>query len=226
MRSPSLYRICGGSLIAAALLFTISALLAPISPDHSLTALKPLVGGSWIGAAWLGILGFPLALGALLGLYRHFTGSDQEGWAAIMLGTFVLGATLLVLCQALTGIGQAMLLAQAGTPAEIAALEPSQTALVAVITGAYVAGGALTWLTLVPMAVALIGDSAWPRLVAWGALPVFVVEEALGMAFQTGPWMRLGTILGFAYLALLGSTFMRFGRTAAAVPHAPSVAGV
>lgn len=226
MRSPSLYRICGGSLIAAALLFTISALLAPISPDHSLAALKPMVGGGWVGAAWLGILGFALALGALLGLYRHFAGSDQEGWAALMLGTFALGATLLVLCQALTGIGQPVLLAQAGTPADAATLEPAQKAFVAVITSAYVAGGALTWLTLVPMAVALIRESAWPRLVAWGALPVFVVEEASGMVFQTGPWMRLGTILGFAYLALLGSTFMRFGRTEAAAPHAAPVAGV
>ncbi len=225
MRNPSLYRTCGRALIVAAFLFAASALLAPISPEHTLSGLKPIVGGAWIGSAWLGMLGFALALAAVVGIYRHFAGGDQEGWAALGLGTFALGAVIMTLSHALLAIGQPSLVAAAGNLPGVE-MEAAQVAFTAVLNSAYVLGGAFTWLAMLPLGIAMLRDRAWPRAVAWGAIVMFVVEEVAGALVQTGPVMRLFMILGFAYLVLLGNTLLRFARASAPAQQAEPAAAV
>ncbi len=218
MRSASLYRTCGSALMLGAFLWAASALLAPVSPEHTLSALKPLVGGAWVGSAWLGMLGSALALGGALGIYRHFAGSEQEGWAALGLATFALGVVVMAFCHALLAVGQPGLLAEAGN-APAADLESAQVAFTAVLNSAYLLGGAFTWLAMLPLGIAMLRDRAWPRLVAWGAIVMFLVEEVTGAVIQTGPVMRLFMVLACAYLVLVGNTLLRFGRGGVPTPQ-------
>jgi hypothetical protein len=219
MRSPSLYRVCGNSLMAAGLLFAVALVLMPALRAPDLAAARSLVGAAWIVAAWLAGVGMVLTVAANIGIYRHFAGGPQEGWAVLALATALVGAILATFSFALNGAGQPALLQLAAAAPQGASLDPAQTALAAVASGGYAMGGVLLWLAGLPLGYAMLKDRAWPRFVAWTSLAIALVEEVAGFTLLHHHQLhRLVLLLGFAFLVYLGATFTRLGGLATAAP--------
>ncbi len=220
MRSASLYRISGNSFVVAAVLWTISILLLPGAPAKTVAETMTRVGPLWITSGVLGIVGTVVAIVGTIGLYRHFAGGEQEGWVLLGAVTCVTGALLMVAAMVLAGVGMPIALDMAQT-ARLTTPEPAEAALLLSMSGFAVVGGTLMWLGLVPLGAGMLRDPVWPRAMAWGAVATGIVEAIAGFALMNVNVLQMiVTILGFAYLALLGNFLARLPRHAAAAAPA------
>ncbi len=226
MRSASLYRASGNCLMYAGLLWAIGIVLMPRGPMATLGDLRILAGPAWIASALLMILGVALGLSGMLGLYRHFAGGEQEGWALLFLGTAMLGMVLSVVANAVSGIGIPVLLQLASGAADPATLEPAAAGLVTFLAAVYNVDNLLNGLAFVPLGVAMLRDHTWPRWLAWGCLvyalvvvvaPFALIPRDTMTAPGTSTPFRLTLLLGFAFVVVLGAMVARLGR----VPAAP-----
>lgn len=218
MRSASVYRVSGNSLMLAAVLWVVSLLLLPRGTANTVAEAFAHIGPLWITSALLGLLGFVLAIAGMVGFYRHFVGSEQEGWALLGTTTGVAGAILYSAAMAIAAVGLPFLLQMAQTAGQPPS-EAAGAAMILTLSGLYAVGGTLMWLALIPYGLAMLRDAAWPRAVAWGAVVAGIVEPLGGIVLMRRelPWLLL-SILGFAFLALLGNVMVRIPRVATPAP--------
>lgn len=213
MRSASLYHISGNSLVASALLWVISTLVLPHGSANTVADVMARVGSAWIISGLLAIVGSVLVIVAIIGIYRHFVGSDQEGMALLGATCGGTGALLMMACMAIASASIPIMngMAQAGT---LAAPEPGEAALILAMTGLAVVGGTLLWLSLIPFGFAMLRDAAWPRAIAWSAVGMGVLEAICGFLFMRNHLAQmLISILGFALLAVIGNALARIPRS-------------
>ena len=219
MRSASLYRVSGYSLIAAALLWTASFLLQPHGPTNTVADLVALVGPRWIAASLIGIVGSVLGIAGIMGMYRHFVGGDQEGWVLLALGAGVTGGVLVIAAMCFSGVALPISVAMAHG-ARLVTPEPAQAALAVSVSGLGIVGGTLLWLSLIPLGYGMLRDRVWPRTVAWGAIAIGVIEVIASFLFMRDEMVSLlFSIVGFAFLAMVGNTLARIPRAVAQAPQ-------
>ena len=226
MRSDSLYRTSGSCLMYAALLWAISAVLTPRGSMSTIAEVAPQAGLAWVIAAALSVAASILGLAAMLGMYRHFADTPQEGRAVLFLGCGLLGMTTTVVVSALSGIGEPLIVGLANGVPTPASFDPGQAALVSAVGALYLVGFGLNWLALVPLALAMLADKVWPRVIVWCTLACGVVELVGAFTLirhHTLP--RLLALVGFAYLVVLGAVIARLGRKAEPTIVPPELAG-
>ncbi len=212
-RSRSLYRVCGGALIAAGILLALTVLATALPQPASGARAVARIGHTVL--LWLGTLAPPLVAGALLAIARHYRGTSREGWVLLAVAANVVGGTLLVLTFALAAVAAPTLPDLLRAPDASAAGALGLTPLVLLVAAARAAGGTLFWLSLLPLSIALARDRLWPRPVSWGAGVVAIVEVAVPPAVPAAePPVRLA---GCLYLALLGLAALRMIATLRAV---------
>ncbi len=213
MRSASLYRVSGNSLMYAALLLAIGTVLLPRGPVTSIATASARVGPAWVIAHALMVVGGVLGLMAIVGFYRNLADDEHEGWALAFLATGAVGMVLTVLLATVSGVSEAMYVRWVRALPPPAGVEPAQAALTAVIGGLYLVENTVTWLCLVPLALVMRPDALWPRWLVWGALACGVIEAAGPLVLAGHPTLtRLLTLLGFRYLVLLGGASANRGR--------------
>ena len=209
-RSRSLYRVCGGALIAAGLLFALSLLAGGGSFPQDLPELRSAAAPGRVALLWLAVAAPALVAGALLAIARQYRGTSNEAWVLLALAMNLIGGSLLTLAFALGAVGAPAALAatRALDPGAASALALTPVALVA--TSASAVGGMLSWLSLLPLSVALTRDRLWPRAAAWGAGIVAIAEVVAAPALRghgaAEPLLRLA---GYGYLVLLGLSCLR-----------------
>jgi len=219
MRSASLYRMSGYSLILAALFWAIAVAMLPVGRANTVAELIQGIGPSSISAGLLGVVGCVLGIVAMIGIYRHFVGSEQEGWALLGAAAGVTGAIVNVAGMTIAAVGQPVLRGMANAAAQAATFEPAHAALWMATGSMLIVGGTLMWLGLIPLGRAMLRDPVWPRVVAWGAVVTGIVEAIGGFLLAgLGALPTLLAILGFAFLAWLGNTITRVPRFAAPAP--------
>ncbi|HEX9109719.1 MAG TPA: hypothetical protein VF832_20895 [Longimicrobiales bacterium] len=202
-RSRSLYRVCGGTLIAAGALFSLSLLAGGGVLPMTMPALRAASTGMRVALLWLCAPAPALAAGGLLAIARHYRGTSKEGWVLLAFATVAIGGALLTLTMALGAVGGPGLVDAA--QGDGAVVRPLLLPLALVSRSASRMGGTLFWLGLLPLAVALTHDRLWPRVTAWGA-PLVALAEAPAaplLAAYPGALVTL-RLVGYAYLALLG----------------------
>ncbi len=218
MRSASLYRMSGYCLILGALLSTVAMLLLPqggSSPAEVVARLGP----RWMSAGALLILGNVLLIAGAIGIYRHFVGGEQEGWAllaavACATGLITESGGMAIGTLGLSGLHQMVL-----TTGALATGQPAEGALISGMGALAAVGGTLGWLALVPLGVAMRRDVVWSKFVARGAIAFGVVEAVGGFLVTSNRLAALMLmILGFAYVALLGNAVIRIPRAAPVSP--------
>lgn len=206
-RSRSLYRTCGGALIAAGVLLALTLLAGGGALPRHAQEVRAVVRTGQAVLLWLGTLAPPLVAGALLAIARHYRGTSREAWVLLAVAANVMGGTLLVLTFALGALAGPtvgdVLRATDAAGAGASWLTP----LTLLSAGARTAGGLLFWLAFLPLSIALARDRLWPRPVSWGAGVVAIAEVALPLALPVAePLVRLA---GCVYLALLGLAALR-----------------
>ncbi len=212
MRSASLYRVSGNSLIVAALLWALSLLLLPKGPTNTIAEAMARVGPAWIISGVLMTLGCIAGMVGMVGLYRHFTGSDREGWVLLGAAAGVSGALLAMASMAIAAVGLPIALRMV-QDATLATPEPAEAALLLAVSSLYILGGTLMWLGLLPFGYGMLGDRLWSRPIAWGAIVIGVVEAIGGFVLMTSDLpLVLLMIVGFAFLAVLGNALARSPR--------------
>ncbi len=215
MRSASLYRVSGNSLIVGALLWALSFLLQPRGQANTVAEVMAKVGPLWITASLIGIVGTVIAAAGIIGLYRHFVGGDQEGWVLLATAAALIGSVMVVAAMALAGVAAPIALRLANT-AMLPAPEPAEAALILSVNGLGIVGGTLLWLSLIPLGYGMLHDAVWPRTVAWGAIAMGIIEVIASFIFMRDEMVSLiFSIVGFAFLALVGNTLARIPRALA-----------
>ncbi len=218
MRNAALYRMSGYCLILGALLSTAAMLLLPqggSSPAEVVARLGP----RWMGAGALLILANVLLIAGAIGIYRHFVGGEQEGWALLAVVAYATGAVTEIGGMALGTLGLSGLHQMVLTTGALATGQPAEGALISGMWALAAVGSTLGWLSLVPLGVAMLRDGVWSKFVAWGAIPFGVVEAVGGFLVTSNHLAALMLlILGFAYVALLGNVVIRIPRAAPVGP--------
>lgn len=224
MRSALVYRVSGNSLMYAALLWAIGIVLMPRFPARTWAQVTAAVGPAWVAVGLLLVAGCVLGIVAMVGLYRHFAGGEQEGWALIGVTCGVLGMIVTAIAAVLSGIGQPVLVRFACAAPQPSSLESAHVALKSAALALWVVGGALNWLALLPFSLAMLSDRAWSRAIAWSTMTCAVVETLAPPLLLGQPAIvRLVMLLGFAYLVVLGSVMARMGRVATPAAAQPEV---
>ncbi|MBI4521974.1 MAG: hypothetical protein HY701_14145 [Gemmatimonadetes bacterium] len=216
MRHPSLYQVGGLALVAGGILLGVGIVLHAPQPQ-TLAAFAALPRGTWMVSHWAIALGSLLTLGGSIALIRHFAGASGEGWAALGLGGVLLGSVGFVIIVAPEIAAFPML---AGMDGGVVA-EHSFAAINMGLMGQVAVAGPLFWLGIGGLAFALLSDAAWPRGLAYAGLAIAAVELVAGFAVQNFTVSRVLTLIGGLWIAALGWTMMRVGRSAPAA--APAV---
>lgn len=225
MARASLYRFGGYSLVIAALLWAIGQAIIPRGPVMNIAQVAPKIGVAWIVGGTFGLIACALCITFIVAFYRHFVGAEGEGWAALSVGVGAVGAVVSGTGNALAILAQPILLQVANSSPPVAAFDPVQAGLASTFLSAQLAGGTLMWLSLLPIGMAMLRDTAWSRAVTWGAF-------AAGVVLSVGPFLvlsqytlvRLLEILGMVYLALLGNAFARIPRASRTREPEPTAA--
>lgn len=219
MRSASLYRVSGNSMIAAAVFWAISLLILPRGPANTVAEAMARVGPAWIVSAVIAVIASVVAIGAIAGIYRHFADGEQEGIVLLAAASSISGALLMIASMAIAAVSMPIAVRMA-SDAALNTPEPMEAALVLTLSGLYAIGGTLMWLGLIPLGIGMLRETVWPRWIGWGAIITGIVEAIAGFLLMRAELpLLLLAILGFAFIALLGNAVARLPRLAA--PPAP-----
>jgi hypothetical protein len=159
------YQVGGVVLLGAGLIGIVGGILHAPQPA-TLEAYAELDLGRWrashVAIALAGVL---FAISALA-FARHFAGAAAEAWALVGAASLLLGGIALAAIGTLETTGFSALLTAREAAGAVAA-EHAFAAVSAVMFSAGSLGGFVFPVAVLAFGLAMLGDTAWPRWLAW-----------------------------------------------------------
>lgn len=200
MRNASLYRVGGAALLAGAVLNAVAILLHSPQP-LDLAAFAALPQGRWLFSHWLFVIGNTLLTGGLFAVARHLFATKNEGLAVLGFAAVVMASALFIAVVA-PEIMAFPALAQSGDPGAPHAFLAVNLHLMSLMHAAI----PVFWAGIACLAVAMLGDQAFPRTFAQAGVAIALLEIIAPFTPLGENWMlfRIIFVVGFAWLAIAG----------------------
>jgi hypothetical protein len=210
MRHPSsLYRVGGSAIITGAVLMVAAVALRTDLPE-TLQAVADKPTAVWSFAFWCMAIGSLALLGGWIALDRHFHHSQVEGWTAVGLAGFIIGASGTALmaalnAEALPGLIDVYL---QGGSSEVSA-ETSYVAMYGTVRAIELISWTFLWVGTALSSVSIAEDAAWASWLGYCGIAVGLVEIASLLLPEESFTHDVFAMVGFVWLGVVGYIFMR-----------------
>ena len=209
MRNPTLYRVGGNALVAGSLLLVVTMFLHPASGDGGYDTLSSLGMGRLQVIHLLMFVGVFLLFGGWLAVLRHFLAGENEGLATLAFAGGILAMCGMGLSKGLESIGPWLVAGDLD-----AVPESAYVAMGVVEAVFYLTGLIMAWVSAALVSVAMLRDSAWPRLLATTGLVVSVASIAVPPIINQAMVSMFIMLAGMVWLAVVGAMFARMRQPA------------
>ena len=201
MRNASLYRVGGTALLAGAVLDAVAVFLHSAQP-LDLASFAALAQGQWLFSHWLFVIGNTLLTGGLFAVARHLFATKNEGLSVVGFAAVVTASALFIAVVAPEIVAFPALAQSAdpGAPQAFLAVNLYLMSLMHVAIPVF-------WGGIACLAVAMLGDQAFPRTFAQAGVAIALLEIIVPFTPLGENWMLFKIVfgVGFAWLAIAGN---------------------